>query len=121
MLTARAADAEDEDLDAQWKRLGADPQAARDAACSSADAEEPDADFELWPEFREAWECFVMTWSNWRIVVGASALHYEGIDRAAIGATLQMLGVPRHRQRSALMHLLVLEDEARRMRNAQRG
>lgn len=118
MLTARADDAEDEDIDAQWQALGADPQAARDASGSSADVADAQADYELWPEFREAWECFVMTWSNWRIVVGASALHYAGIDRAAIGATLQMLGVPRHRQRSALMHLLVLEDEARRLRNA---
>ncbi|GAB4207996.1 MAG: hypothetical protein Fur0019_13210 [Tibeticola sp.] len=92
----------------------------QEAACACADGGNEEADFELWPEFREAWECFVMTWSNWRIVVGAAALHYEGIDRAAIGATLQMLGVRRERQRSALMHLLVLEDEARRLRNAQR-
>ena len=57
------------------------------------------------------------TWNQWRIVAGLGGVHYEGIDHACLRATMDMLGIRPSRRRSVLLHVQVLESEAKRLRN----
>jgi len=120
LLNARWAqhDAEHEDaqLRAQWQQLGADPAQARQAANDDARAPEPDH-YELPPELWPAWECFVATWSQWRIVAGLGGVYCEGIDHASLVATMELLGVKKNKRREVFLHLRILESEAKPLRN----
>ncbi|MDR0458590.1 MAG: DUF1799 domain-containing protein [Burkholderiaceae bacterium] len=107
---------------AQWARLGADPVAARAAADGGAEPADPEPDrYELPPALWPAWECFVSTWNQWRIVAGLGGIWYEGIDHASLLATMNLLGVKKAKRRAVFGHVRVLENEARALRNQQDG
>lgn len=109
-------DAEDADLRAQWARLGVDVDQARASSAEEAPEQEPE-EYELPPELWPAWECFVSTWNQWRVIVGLAAMHYDGIDHTALVSTMDMLGVKKSKRRDVFMHVRVLESEAKPLRN----
>ena len=68
--------------------LGVDPDKAREAS-EDSEPEEPDTEFyELPPELWPAWECFVSTWNQWRVIAGLIGVHYDGIDHTALASTM---------------------------------
>ena len=87
-------------------------------ASSAEQATEPEPElYELPPELWPAWECFVSTWNQWRVIVGLAAMHYDGIDHTALVSTMDMLGVKKSKRREVFMHVRVLESEAKPLRN----
>ncbi|WP_255437672.1 DUF1799 domain-containing protein [Comamonas flocculans] len=56
-------------------------------------------------------------WSQWRVVVGIGVAYYEGIDRASLLSTMDMLGIQRSKRRAVLMQVQILESEAKLLRN----
>ena len=87
-------------------------------ASSAEQATEPEPElYELPPELWPAWECFVSTWNQWRVIVGLAAMHYDGIDHTALVSTMDMLGVKKCKRRDVFMHVRVLESEAKPLRN----
>ncbi len=101
---------------AQWAALGADPHQARAAVEGAAPDPEP-AIYELPPELWPAWECFVLTWNQWRVLLGWGGVHYDGIDHASLAGTMRMLGIKPKRQRETLFLVRVMEGEAKAWRN----
>lgn len=98
--------------------LGLDPERMRDA--NEADAvDQVDETYELPPELWDAWQCFLTTWNQWRVIVGFSAVHYEGIDHGALHAAMQMLGIKQRKWPQVFAQVLTLEDEARKLRNTK--
>ena len=118
---------EDAELREQWRLLGVDPDRARAAntpAGAQSDTSEtpqaqttPQGDYELPPALWPAWECFVATWTQWRIVAGMGGVFYEGIDYASLAAVMDMLGIAQRQRRKTLAMVQVLEAEARVLRN----
>lgn len=96
--------------------LGVDPDKARAAAEDGASEPEPD-EYELPPELWPAWECFIATWNQWRIVAGLIGIYYDGIDHTALASTMDMLGVKQAKRRDVFIHVRILESEAKRLRN----
>ncbi|MGP7732930.1 DUF1799 domain-containing protein [Oceanimonas smirnovii] len=47
----------------------------------------------IWPEHTEAWELFLACSRQWRIVAGMAGAFYQGLDAAALAATMEMMGV----------------------------
>lgn len=47
----------------------------------------------IWPEHTEAWEVFLACARQWRIVSGMAGAFYQGLDAAALAATMDMMGV----------------------------
>jgi hypothetical protein len=105
-------------LRAQWAQLGADPAQARAAADAGALPPEP-ARYELPPALWPAWECFISTWNQWRVIAGFGDVWYEGIDHAALLSTMKLLGVKKAKRPGVFWHVRVLESEARALRNAR--
>lgn len=99
--------------------LGVDPDRARDAAQEAGDgAADPEPDeFELPPELWPAWECFLATWNQWRVIVGFVAMYYDGIDRTSLASTMGMLGVRKNKRRDVFLQVQILEAEAKTLRN----
>ncbi|WP_375058419.1 DUF1799 domain-containing protein [Zobellella sp. DQSA1] len=52
----------------------------------------------IWPEHIEAWEVFLASSGQWRIVAGMAGMFYQGLDAAALAATMAMLGVEDRRR-----------------------
>lgn len=115
------AEEENADLRAQWARLGVDPDKAR-AAAQAAEAppgEDGDEDYELPPELWPAWECFVCTWNQWRVIAGLVGLYFDGIDHTSLQSAMDMLGVKKSKRRDVFLHVRILESEAKPLRNQQ--
>lgn len=53
----------------------------------------------IWPEHTEAWEVFLACARQWRIVSGMAGAFYQGLDAAALAATMDMMGVEDKRAR----------------------
>lgn len=53
----------------------------------------------IWPEHVEAWELFLACARQWRIVAGMAGAFYQGLDAAALAATMEMMGVADKRTR----------------------
>lgn len=104
---------------AQWQRLGADPDRARAAATDGGEQQLQTEEYELPPELWPAWECFLTCWNQWRGVAGLGGVYYDGIDHAALLATMDLLGVHKKKRRSVFMHVRILESEAKPLRNEQ--
>ncbi len=96
--------------------LGLDPERTREAN-QRDEADQVEDTYELAPELWDAWQCFVATWNQWRVVMGFAAAYYEGIDHTALHASMQMLGINKRKWASVYHQVLILEDEARRLRN----
>lgn len=109
----------------QWAALGVDPDLAEEANAeidappldAIEDDEDDGADIELPPEAWDAWQCFVGTWSQWRVLVGFSVVIYDGIDQACLLAAMDMLGVRKQDRQRVYWQVQVMEDEARPLRN----
>lgn len=103
--------------------MGLDPEQARAAepdADSDPAADECDdaaEDYELDPVLWDAWTCFVGTLRQWRVVSGLGGFFYDGIDSAALEATMRMLGSTPKRRQAVFWQVQILEDEARKLRN----
>lgn len=93
-----------------------DPLQARE--CEPDPADEPeDEDIELGPEEWDAWQAFLGTLRQWRVIAGFGGVVYEGIDNACLESTLRMLRIqPRHWPR-VFWQVRIFEDEARKLRN----
>ena len=76
-----------------------------------------DADVELPPEQWDAWQVFLGCEHNWRVLVGMSAVHYDGIDTTSMRSVMEMLGIKPRRQRDVFWMVRVLESEARKFLN----
>lgn len=96
--------------------LGLDPEQARDAN-QHDESDQVEDTYELAPELWDAWQCFVATWNQWRVVVGFAGGHYEGIDHSALHSSMQMLGIRKRKWAEVYHQVLILENEARRLRN----
>ena len=72
---------------------------------------------ELSPELWPAWQCFLATWSQWRVIAGMGGVFYEGIDHSSLHACMELLGIKKKLRRETFMHVLTLESEARKLRN----
>ncbi|MBW5802049.1 DUF1799 domain-containing protein [Halomonas elongata] len=48
---------------------------------------------EVWPEHLTALEVFISCAEQWRVIAGFGVIRYQGIDAAALQATMTMLGV----------------------------
>lgn len=81
--------------------------------------EENDGDYELPPELHDAWQCFLLTLSQWRVQVGLTSVFYDGIDRSSLFSCMQMLGIKRRKQRDVLLQIQIIESEARVHRNKE--
>lgn len=88
-------------------------------ADEDVDAPSDCQDYELPPELWDAWQCFQLTWHQWRVIVGWSGFIYDGIDQAGLLACMQMLGIKKSKRANVLMQVQVMESEARRLRNAK--
>lgn len=107
-------------MDVQWRILGVDPQRMRDLV-AKADAEgeaqaspEDDAeDVELGPEDWRAWRVYLACRRAWRIVSGMGGAWYQGIDPAAVLASLQILRIKPKHWPDVQWRVAILEDEAR--------
>ena len=95
-----------------------DPDLVKQAQ-PSEDEDEQDEDLELPDELWPAWECFLATWTQWRVIAGLTGVFYEGIDYASLLAVMDMQGIKPKKRRTVLMHVRILEDEARKLRNKQ--
>lgn len=70
-------------------------------------------DYELWPEFADAWNAFVACQTQWRwLAVGMGEPVRTGLCRTALLATLQMQRVRERHWPLVLRAVGVLEDEA---------
>ncbi len=83
------------------------------------DEDAQDEDLELSEDLWPAWECFLATWTQWRVITGLAQLFYEGIDYTSLLAVMDMHGIKPKKRRTVLMHVRILEDEARKLRNKQ--
>jgi len=81
--------------------------------------EDQDEDLELSVDLWPAWECFLATWTQWRVIAGFTQVFYEGIDYASLLAVMDMHGIKPKKRRAVLMQVRILEDEARKLRNKQ--
>ena len=75
------------------------------------------ADVELDPDQWHAWQCFVGTQRQWRVIAGMAGVVYEGVDSVALESTLRMLQIKRKHWPRVFWQMRILEDEARRLRN----
>ena len=103
---------------ADWQLLGVDPDQAR-AANEPEQEPEQVGDVELPPELWPAWQCFLATWNQWRVIAGMGGVFYEGIDHAALQSCMELLDIKKTKRRDVFLHVLTLEDEARKLRNAK--
>lgn len=81
--------------------------------------EEDCSDLELIPDLWPAWEVFLDTWTQWRVLTGLFGVFYEGIDYASLMAVMDMHGIHPNERRALLAQVRILEDEARKLRNKQ--
>ncbi|MEG0936574.1 MAG: DUF1799 domain-containing protein [Comamonas sp.] len=102
----------------QWKKLGVDPDQVKQAQPPETE-DDQDEDLELSDELWPAWECFLATWTQWRVIAGLAQVFYEGIDYASLLAVMDMHGIKPKKRRTVLMQVRILEDEARKLRNKQ--
>jgi hypothetical protein len=65
----------------------------------SLPAEQVDPEpIEIWAEHAEAFDVFCACGGQWRIVAGMAGAFYQGLDAAALAATMDMLGVEDRRR-----------------------
>ena len=107
-------------MEAQWKKLGVDPDKARAATQASSAAEtcteeDVELDFESW----QAWRVFLLCLSSWRIVSGAGGIFYQGMDPTAMVANAQMLGIKPKHWPDLRWRLAIMESEANIHLNSQ--
>lgn len=76
-------------------------------------------DIELLPELWPAWELFLDTWTQWRVLTGLSGVFYEGIDYSSLLAVMEIHGIKQDERQPVLAQVRILEDEARKLRNKQ--
>ncbi|GAA3704367.1 hypothetical protein GCM10022421_08980 [Oceanisphaera sediminis] len=67
---------------------------------------------ELWAEHIEAFELFAACSSQWRIVAGMGGAFYQGLDAAALAATMDMLGIEQGHRRERLQQVRQIESGA---------
>lgn len=103
---------------ADWALLGADPSRAMEAT-SAAQPVDDDQDIELSPDEWRAWQVFLAVRSNWRIVAGWGAAHYEGIDYSSLESAIRLMGIGRRHWPDVFSMVRVMEDEARNWINKQ--
>lgn len=72
---------------------------------------------EILPGLENAWHCFLATLNQWRVVAGMAGVFYEGIDAAALLATMDMLGIEQELRPELFWQMQIVESEARRWRN----
>lgn len=53
------------------------------------------------------------------MIAGFTQVFYEGIDYSSLLAVMDMHGIKPKKRRAVLMHVRILEDEARKLRNKQ--
>lgn len=102
----------------QERMLGLDPERVREANDVEV-VDQVDETYELPPQLWPAWQCFLSTWNQWRVITGFAAVHYEGIDQGALHSAMQMLGIKRRKWPQVFAQVLTLEDEARKLRNTK--
>lgn len=95
-----------------------DPDQVKQAQSPETE-DDQDEDLELSGELWPAWECFLATWTQWRVIAGLGQVFYEGIDYASLLAVMDMHGIKPKKRRTVLMQVRILEDEARKLRNKQ--
>ena len=93
-----------------------DPDLARQAN-EPDQAAEDQGDVELAPELWPAWQCFLATWHQWRVIASMGGVFYEGIDHTSLHSCLELMGIKKKQRRATFMHVLTLESEARKLRN----
>ena len=97
-------------------QLGLDPGLAR--ACEPEPEEEPETeDVELTAEQWDAWQAFLGTLRQWRVIAGMGGVVFDGIDNACLESTLRMLQIKSKHWPRVFWQIRVLEDEARKLRN----
>lgn len=67
---------------------------------------------ELWAEHIEAFELFAACSSQWRVVSGMAGAYYQGLDAAAVLATMDMYDIDRQHRRERLQQLRHIESGA---------
>lgn len=72
---------------------------------------------EIWAEHIEAFELFAACSSQWRIVAGMSGVFYQGLDAAALAATMDMLGIEQGHRRERLQQVRQIEAGALELLN----
>ena len=88
-----------------------------EAGPEHAPAVEAETDVVILPGLENAWLCFVGTLNQWRVVAGMAGVFYEGIDAAALLATMDMLGIEQDLRPELFWQMQILEGEARKCRN----
>ena len=69
------------------------------------------------PGLEWAWQCFIGTLNQWRVVAGFSGVYYDGIDAPALAATMDMLGIEQEARSELFWQMQIVEGEARVQRN----
>ena len=104
----------------QWRMLNLDPDQAQAAHAEADAASEPDeVDIEILPGLEDAWQCFIATFNQWRVISGMSGVYYQAIDASALQATMDMLGIEQELRPDLFWQVQICEGEARVWRNKQ--
>lgn len=78
-------------------------------------------DYELWPEHASAWAVFVACKNQWRLVIGAGGgVYWVGLEMTGVDVIRRGLCVGDDEWPEVLEQLLVLEGEAKKLRNQAR-
>ena len=98
--------------------LGLDPDLAEEACEDDTAHQEPDQDdVEILPGLEHAWQCFLATFNQWRVIAGLGSVYYQAIDAAALQATMDMLGIEQELRPELFWQVQICEGEARELRN----
>lgn len=98
--------------------LGVSAEGATNAAMACAtDEENTRGDFELWPRHQQAWEVFLDSGRQWRVIAGMGGVFFQGLEATAVETSMRILGVPRKDRRQVRAEVQVLEDEAAEILN----
>ncbi|MGJ8518497.1 DUF1799 domain-containing protein [Carnimonas bestiolae] len=72
---------------------------------------------EIWPGQETALAVFMHCCNQWRTVVGQVSVFYQGIDRIAVKAVMDMMGIPAEDQHETLNKLRCIEAGALELLN----
>lgn len=74
-------------------------------------------DYELWPQHARAWQLFVASATQWRLVMGMNGAYWMGLEMPGVDVIRKAHGISDQDWSEVLNQLQVLEREAKRLRN----
>lgn len=84
-----------------------------------ADEAAKDPPFDVHADNVEVVEAFAALGTQWRVVAGFGGAFWQGLDYAAIPATLDLMGVPAERRGEVFAGLRLMEAAALPLRNSR--